>query len=538
MARRTPRAHYDAIIVGAGFGGLHMLHRLRGLGLTVRLFDAADQVGGTWFWNRYPGARCDFESHDYSYEFDDQLQQDWTWSERYPAQPEILRYLNHVADRFDLRTDIQLRTKVTSAQYADDTESWTVGTEGDDHTETASAQFLIMATGALSLPRLPDFPGIDRFAGRWYHTANWPHESVDFTGKKVAVIGTGSSGVQVIPRIAQQSEYLYVLQRTAGFIVPAHNRPLSLDEDDAIKSDYQAYRDRARESYLGVHFPTEDVSALEATPDEHTAAYEARWQAGGSAILATYPDLPTDVRANDTLADFVRSKIAELVVDDDTAKLLTPQGFPIGSKRLVVDTEYYPTFNRDTVELIDVRADPIEEITETGIRTSNTEYNVDAIVFATGFDALTGPLLNIDIRGTNGRTLTDKWSAGPTTYLGLAIAGFPNLFSIAGPGSPSVLSNVVRSTEQHVEWIAELLQHMREHGYRAIAATPDAEQRWVDDVNDVAAATVLTSANSWYLGANVPGKPRVFMPYAGGVPEYRRICDDIAADNYRGFVLS
>lgn len=531
-------AHYDAIVVGAGFGGLHMLHRLRGIGMTVRLFDAADQVGGTWFWNRYPGARCDFESHDYSYEFDDALQQQWTWSERYPAQPEILRYLNHVADRFNLRSDIQLRTKVTSAHFTDDTGTWTVGIECDGRPETASAQYLIMATGALSLPRVPDFPGIDTFTGHWYHTANWPHEPVDFSGQRVAVIGTGSSGVQVIPRIAQQAEHLYIMQRTAGFIVPAHNRPLESDDDVSIKSDYQAYRDRARESYLGVHFPTEPVSALDATPDERTAAYEARWSAGGSSILATYPDLLTDLAANDTLADFVRDKIATLVADDDTAKLLTPQGFPIGSKRLVVDTDYYPTFNLDSVDLIDVRADPIEEITESGIRTSDAEYEVDAIVFATGFDALTGPLLSIDIRGTNGQALADKWSVGPTTYLGLAIAGFPNLFSIAGPGSPSVLSNVVRSTEQHVEWIAELLTHMREHGHRTVDASPDAEQDWVQHVNDVAAATILTSANSWYLGANVPGKPRVFMPYAGGVPEYRRICNDTAADGYRGFDLT
>ncbi|MGH3389333.1 MAG: flavin-containing monooxygenase, partial [Actinomadura sp.] len=399
---------------------------------------------------------------------------------------------------------------------------------------TATTRFLIMATGALSAPRVPDFPGLDGFGGRWHHTANWPAEPIDFTGRRVAVIGTGSSGVQVIPQIAARAERLYVMQRTAGFVVPAYNRDLTADEVRAVKDDYPAYRDRARNTFLGVHGLPAGPSALAVPPEERTAVYEKAWRAGGP-ILGTYGDLLVDQAANDTLADFLRSKIAELVKDEETARLLIPRGFPVGAKRLVIGTEYYPTFNLGTVELVDVRSAPIEEVTATGLRTAAAEYEVDDIVFATGFDALTGPLLAIDIRGTGGRALADAWAAGPATYLGLAVSGFPNLFPIAGPGTTAALSNVPRTTELNVEWVTELIRHMREHGHTTAEADPGEQRTWTAHVNEVADRTLFPRADSWYVGANVPGKPRVFMPYAGGLPEYRRICGEVAADGYRGF---
>jgi len=489
----------DAIVVGAGFAGLYMLRRLREQGLRARLLEAGDQVGGTWFWNRYPGARCDFESHDYSYGFDDRLQQEWTWTERYPGQPEILRYLNHVADRFGLRADITLRARVTTAHYDEDGRRWTVQT--DDGT-VASARFLIMATGALSAPRVPDFPGLDSFRGRRFHTAAWPGEAVDFTGRRVAVIGTGSSGVQVITEIAPRAAHLYVMQRTAGFVIPSWNRPLTDTEVRAVKDDYPAFRDRARETFLGVYSrASAGPSALAVPEAERTAEYEKAWSAG-LGLLGIYGDLIIDQAANDTLADFIRAKIAEIVTDPRTARLLSPRGYPVGP------------------------------------RTETAAYDVDDIVFATGFDALTGPLLAIDIRGAGGRVLADEWSAGPATYLGLAVSGFPNLFPIAGPGGPGVLTNVVRTIEHDVDWITGLLGYMGDHGYATAEAGPGEQRAWGERVAAVAGATLFPRANSWYLGANIPGKPRVFMPYAGGLPGYRQICQDIADHGYRGFAFA
>ncbi|MFI6309847.1 flavin-containing monooxygenase [Nocardia fusca] len=526
---------HEAIVVGAGFAGLHMLHRLRQSGMDATAFEAGPSVGGTWYWNRYPGARCDFESHDYSYSFDDALQKEWVWQERYPAQPEILRYLNHVADRFDLRPHLRLQSRITSAHYDDDSGRWTVTT---DTGEQATTRFLIFATGALSLPQVPNFSGLESFRGSWYHTANWPSEPVDFTGRRVAVIGTGSSGVQVVPRIAAQAEQLFVLQRTAAFVVPAHNHPLDPERDAQIKSDYSGFRQRALESFLGIHFDTEPTLAVHTGAADRIKAYEDRWRIGGAALLATFPDLLVDAAANETLADFLRQKISDIVDDPATAKALTPYGFPVGAKRLIVDSDYYQTFNKDNVELVDIAAAPIEAITAHGIRTSDNHYEVDTIVFATGFDALTGPLLNIDIVGKAGIRLTDRWAAGPMTYLGLAVAGFPNMFTLAGPGSPSVLSNVVRCTEHNVEWVAELLEHASDNGVSAIEASSDAESAWVNHVNELSEATIFPTANSWYLGANIPGKPRVFMPYAGGLPAYRQTCAEVAEDGYRGFHLT
>jgi cation diffusion facilitator CzcD-associated flavoprotein CzcO len=536
-------AAYDAIVVGAGFAGLFMLRRLRGLGLRAHLFEAGDQVGGTWYWNRYPGARCDFPSHDYSYEFDEDLQQEWTWTEHYPSQPEIQRYLAHVADRFGLAADITLGTRVTAAHYDEAARQWNVQASDKAGTVTqARARFVVMATGALSAPRVPDLPGLDSFGGRWFHTAAWPEEKIDFTGRRVAVIGTGSSGVQAITAIAGQAAHLTVVQRTAGFVVPSVNAPLTAAEDRAVKAGYPAFRERARQTFLGVS-PGEPggPSALAVSEAERNAVYEKAWKSGGR-VLGAYNDLLFDQAANDTAADFIRGKIAETVDDQDTARRLMPHGYPVGAKRIVLGPGYYDLFNRPNVDLVDLRDTPITAITPAGLRTTGQdgaqELPVDDIVFATGFDALTGPLLAIDIRGTGGRSLRDDWAAGPVTYLGLGIAGFPNLFSVAGPGGPGVLTNVVRTIEHDVEWITALLAYLDSHGYAAIEADPEQQRAWGVEVVEAANRTLFPKANSWYLGANIPGKPRVFMPYAGGLPGYRQICADVAADGYRGFILT
>ncbi|MBB3664695.1 cyclohexanone monooxygenase [Prauserella sediminis] len=525
----------DAVVVGAGFSGLYMLHRLRGLGLRVRVFEAGGGVGGTWFWNRYPGARCDIESWDYSYSFDPELDQEWEWTERYPAQPEIRAYLEHVADRYGLREDITLDTRVASARFDDDTGLWRVRTNrGHDVT----ARYVVMATGCLSAARTPDIPGMERFAGETCHTGRWPLEGVEFEGKRVAVIGTGSSGVQAIPVIAEQAAHLTVFQRTATFSVPARNRELGADEKRHIKETYPDRRRLTRESPTGTTVVRGDRSATEVPPDERRAAFEQRWERGGAGLPAAFTDVLTDRRANDAASEFVRSKIREIVEDPETADRLCPRDVPIAAKRLCVDTGYYATYNNEHVELVDVRAHPIEEITREGVRTSEGTHRYDVIVFATGYDAMTGALSRIDIRGRHGLSLREKWSAGPVTYLGLATAGFPNLFVVAGPGSPSVLTNVVVSIEHHVEWLVELLERMDSAGVRHVEATEDAEVRWVEHVNELASRTLYPEANSWYLGANVPGKPRVFMPYPGGLVAYREACRRVADNDYEGFSLT
>ena len=530
----TDERQFDAVVVGAGFAGLYMLHKLREKGHSARVFEAGSGVGGTWFWNRYPGARCDVESLDYSYSFSEELEQEWVWSERYPAQPEILRYLNHVADRFDLRKDIQLETRVTSAIFDDVTMTWEVHTDRGDR---VTAQFLIMATGCLSAAaaRVPEFPGLENFEGNWYHTCDWPVEGVDFSGRRVGIIGTGSSGVQAIPVIAQQAAQLTVFQRTPNFSIPARNRQLDDEFQREFKKGYRQRRDMLRKANF--FFATER-KILTTPSDEVTEELETRWKNGGAAFLAAFGDVLLAEEANDTAADFVRSKIRDTVRDPSVAELLSPKGYPIGAKRLCLDTEYYETYNRDNVTLVDVSAAPIEEITPSGIRTTDAVYDVDDIVFATGFDAMTGALLAIDIRGRDGMTLREKWAAGPRTYLGLVTEGFPNMFIITGPGSPSVISNMVVSIEQHVDWIGDLLEHMRTRGLKSTEAERDAEDRWVEHVNEVAYRTLFPRANSWYLGANIPGKPRVFMPFVGGVGIYRDICDDVAAKDYEGFAFT
>jgi cyclohexanone monooxygenase len=524
-----------AVVVGAGFAGLYMLHRLRQLGLSARVFEAGDGVGGTWYWNRYPGARCDVESMDYSYSFSDALQQEWKWSERYASQPEILTYINHVADRFDLRRDIQLSTRVTAAVFDEAARWWTVTTDRGDR---VSARFCIMATGCLSTAQLPKLPGRETFKGRTYHTGRWPHDGVDFTGQRVGVIGTGSSAIQSIPIIAAQAAHLFVFQRTPNFSVPARNAPLDPEYERQVKAEYADFRRQARESRVGFVVERSEASALAVTDAERRREYEKRWGRGGLGFTATYVDLLTNKDANDTAADFVREKIRAAVRDAGVADLLAPKDYPVGTKRMCVDTGYYETFNRDNVTLIDIRRAPIEAITADGLRTRDAAYRLDSIVFATGFDAMTGALLGIDIRGRGGRTMNDAWAEGPRTYLGLAVAGFPNLFAITGPGSPSVLSNMIVSIEQHVDWIADCVDHMRAKGQETIEATDAAQDAWVAHVNQIGHATLYPRANSWYMGANVPGKPRVFMPYIGGVGAYRQICDGVAARGYEGFTLS
>ena len=530
-----PASDLDAVIVGAGFAGLYMLHRLRGLGMSARVYEAGDGIGGTWYWNRYPGARCDVESMDYSYSFSDELQQEWQWTERYASQPEILRYINHVADRFDLRRDVQLSTRVTAAVFDEATHRWAVSTDRGDR---VSAQFCVMATGCLSAAQVPDFKGLETFEGAWYHTGNWPHEGVDFTGQRVGVIGTGSSAIQSIPLIASQAAHLFVFQRTPNFSIPARNAPLDPAYERRWKANYAEHRRQARESRVGFVVERNDLSALEVSAEERLREYEGRWSRGGLGFNATFVDLLTSKDANDTAAEFFRAKIRAAVRDPAVAETLSPRHYPVGTKRLCVDTDYYDTFNRDNVTLIDLRTAPIEAITPTGLRTRDEAYAVDSLVFATGFDAMTGALLSIDIRGRAGQPLRHKWAEGPRTYLGLAVAGFPNLFAITGPGSPSVLSNMIVSIEQHVDWIADCLVYLRGHDRTAIEATVAAEDAWVAHVNEVGHATLYPLANSWYMGANIPGKPRIFMPYIGGVGVYRQFCDDVAAKGYEGFALT
>jgi cyclohexanone monooxygenase len=530
----STRQQLDAVVVGAGFAGLYMLHRLRGLGLSTRLFEAAEGIGGTWYWNRYPGARCDVESMDYSYSFSAELQQEWRWTERYSPQPEILRYLNHVADRFDLRRDIRLATRVIAAVFDEAAERWDIRTDRGDE---VSARFCIMATGCLSEAQTPNFAGLDTFEGRWYHTGHWPHEGVDFSGQRVAVIGTGSSAIQSIPLIARQAAHLFVFQRTPNFSVPAHNAALDAAYEQQVKSNYPEFRRRARQSRVGFVVEGKDCSAMSVSEGERRQEYEARWRRGGLGFGFAFADLLTDERANDTAAEFFRAKIRAIVRDPKVAEQLAPRDYPLGTKRLCVDTDYYDTFNRANVTLIDLRTAPIEAITARGLRTRDAEYSLDAIVFAIGFDAMTGALLKIDIRGRDGETLAQKWAAGPRTYLGMAIAGFPNLFMITGPGSPSVLSNMVVSIEQHVDWIADCIAYLRTHDRLTIEATGEAEEAWVAHVNEVGNATLYPRARSWYTGANIPGKPRIFMPYIGGVGVYRQKCEEVAANGYAGFSL-
>jgi cyclohexanone monooxygenase len=527
---------YDVVVVGAGFAGMYMLHRLRAQGLAVRVYEQGGGVGGTWYWNRYPGARCDVESMQYSYSFSDELQQEWDWSQRYAPQPEILRYANHVADRFDLRADIQFNTTVKSCGFNERDNLWSV-TISDGRTVTA--KFVVLATGCLSNARKPDIRGLDGFKGPVYHTGNWPHQEVDFTGLRVGIIGTGSSGIQSVPVIAGQAEHLTVFQRTPQYSIPARNKPLNDEERAAFRKIYPEVRRFAREvAKNGIYSEAPDRGALDDGDNARRAKYEARWSYGGLTFMQVYNNLALDKAANDTAADFVREKIAETVKDSATAELLQPASYPIGTKRICIDTDYFETFNRPNVTLVDIKTNPIEEVLPNAVRSGGKDHEIDALVLATGFDAMTGSVAKIEIEGRGGQTLNQKWAEGPKTYLGLMCAGFPNLFVITGPGSPSVLSNMMVSIEQHVDWITDCVAYMREHGLDTMEADKDAEEKWVAHVNEVAYTTLYPQANSWYMGANIPGKPRIFMPYIGGVGAYRQICNDVAAKGYEGFVMT
>jgi cyclohexanone monooxygenase len=522
----------DAVIIGAGFGGMYMLHRLRQLGLKTKVFDRATDVGGTWYWNRYPGARCDVESMQYSYSFSEELQQEWHWSEKYSAQPEILKYANHVADRFDLRRDMQFETTVETAHFDRITNRWIIKT---DRGGEFRPRYCIMATGCLSSARVPDFPGLKDYQGDTYHTGHWPHEGVDFAGKRVGVIGTGSSAIQAIPVIAGQADHVTVFQRTPNFSIPSRNGPMTEDYERSWKSDYSALRAKARAAVNGILSNANDQSATEVNQASRLKIYEDRWAEGGTRFMAAFNDLIKNAESNDTAADFVRSKIRETVKDPKVAALLSQQNHPIGTKRICVDTDYFETYNLDHVQLVDVRNAPVEHLTANGLRQGGVDYEFDAIVFATGFDAMTGTLDRIDIRGRDGRRLKAEWADGPKTYLGVMSAGFPNLFMITGPQSPSVLSNMMVSIEQHVDWMTDCIAHIEASPNSVIDAEPQAQEEWITHSTEVAHETLYPKAASWYMGANIPGKPRVFLPYIGGVGRYREKCNEIARSGYAGF---
>ncbi|HUN68995.1 MAG TPA: NAD(P)/FAD-dependent oxidoreductase [Burkholderiales bacterium] len=531
----APGSKLDVLIVGAGFAGLYMLYKARRMGLDALAVEAAPSVGGTWYANRYPGARVDIQSMEYSFGFSDELQQEWRWTERYASQPELLRYANHVADRFGLRDGIRLNTRVTGAAFDEDARRWQVSAGSG---ETWSARFLVMASGPLSSPNTPAFPGLETFAGPVCHTARWPSEPVDFTGKRVGIVGTGSSAVQAIPLIAREAKELTVFQRTAAYAVPAHNGPLDPVFEARIKADYAGFRARNRRMHpgFGSELPPNPASALAASAEEREAMFEARWRTGGFSFLGAFNDLMLDERANALAAEFVRGKIRSIVHDPATARLLQPKQ-TIGCKRLCVDTGYYETYNRPNVQLVDVSESPIDEITRSGLRTGGRDYAFDMLVLATGFDAMTGTLMRLDLRGRGGLSIRDKWRAGPLNYLGLAIAGFPNLFNIAGPGSTSAFTNVIVSIEHHVDWIADCIAFLDARGHATIEATALAESDWIAHVNAVARRTVYLTCNSWYLGANIPGKPRMFMPLVG-FPPYAERCAEVARGGYDGLTLA
>ena len=537
MKSNSELPEVDVLITGAGFAGLYMLHRARALGLSARVIEAAGGVGGTWYHNRYPGARVDIQSMEYSFGFSDALQQEWHWTERYAGQAELLRYANHVADRFALRDGIQLNTRLTGAVFDESANRWLATADTGDGSESWSARFLVMASGPLSKPNTPAFKGLEMFAGPVLHTARWPQDPVDFSGMRVGIIGTGSSAIQAIPQIAQQAAELTVFQRTAAYCVPAHNGPLSVEFEARIKADYAGFRARNRRMHggFGSELPPNPVSALAASPEQREAAFEARWRIGGFALLGAFNDLLLNENSNALAAEFVRQKIRATVHDPEVAGLLCPKQ-TIGCKRLGVDTGYYETYNRSNVKLVDVSVNPIDEITPSGLKTGGQDYAFDALVLATGFDAMTGTLMALDLRGRGGLSIQQKWRAGPLNSLGLTIAGFPNLFNIAGPGSTSAFTNVIVSIEHHVNWIADCIAYLEANGHATIEPTEPSETAWVAHVNAAAARTVFLTCNSWYLGANIPGKPRMFMPLVG-FPAYADKCVAVAAKGYEGFVL-
>ena len=522
----------DVVVVGAGFSGLYLLYRLRKAGFSTRVFERGGDVGGTWYWNRYPGARCDVESLQYSYSFDEQLQQDWHWPEKFSAQPDILAYANHVADRFNLKKDIEFNIEVKASWFDENLKTWKITTNTG---EEINAQYFIMATGCISTTQIPNIKGLSDYVGNTFHTGNWPHEEVDFSGQSIAVIGTGSSGIQSIPVLAKQAKKLTVFQRTPNYSIPSQNEPMTKKYERSWKDVYSERRKEMRYSAHGSLKDLNDVPALSVDEDQRQELYTKRWAIGGTGFLGSFNDLLTNADANYTAAEYVRQQIKRVVKDKETAEILCPRSYPIGTKRICIDTGYFETYNRENVKLVDISKKPIQRLVTDGIIVDDQLYAFDSIIFATGFDAMTGSIFNVDIKGRDGLALKEKWNAGPKTYLGLMSASFPNLFMITGPGSPSVKSNMIMSIEQHVDLVIETLLSMRRKGLSVVEPELEAENKWVDHVQEVANKTLFPQANSWYMGANIPGKPRLFMPYIGGVGAYREICEEIVANNYRGF---
>ena len=522
----------DVVVVGAGFSGLYLLYRLRKAGFSTRVFERGGDVGGTWYWNRYPGARCDVESLQYSYSFDEQLQQDWHWPEKFSAQPDILAYANHVADRFNLKKDIEFNIEVKASWFDENLKTWKITTNTG---EEINAQYFIMATGCISTTQIPNIKGLSDYVGNTFHTGDWPHEEVDFSGQSIAVIGTGSSGIQSIPVLAKQAKKLTVFQRTPNYSIPSQNEPMTKKYERSWKDVYSERRKEMRYSAHGSLKDLNDVPALSVDEDQRQELYTKRWAIGGTGFLGSFNDLLTNADANYTAAEYVRQQIKRVVKDKETAEILCPRSYPIGTKRICIDTGYFETYNRENVKLVDISKKPIQRLVTDGIIVDDQLYAFDSIIFATGFDAMTGSIFNVDIKGRDGLALKEKWNAGPKTYLGLMSASFPNLFMITGPGSPSVKSNMIMSIEQHVDLVIETLLSMRRKGLSVVEPELEAENKWVDHVQEVANKTLFPQANSWYMGANIPGKPRLFMPYIGGVGAYREICEEIVANNYRGF---
>ena len=522
----------DVVVVGAGFSGLYLLYRLRKAGFSTRVFERGGDVGGTWYWNRYPGARCDVESLQYSYSFDEQLQQDWHWPEKFSAQPDILAYANHVADRFNLKKDIEFNIEVKASWFDENLKTWKITTNTG---EEINAQYFIMATGCISTTQIPNIKGLSDYVGNTFHTGDWPHEEVDFSGQSIAVIGTGSSGIQSIPVLAKQAKKLTVFQRTPNYSIPSQNEPMTKKYERSWKDVYSERRKEMRYSAHGSLKDLNDVSALSVDEDQRQELYTKRWAIGGTGFLGSFNDLLTNADANYTAAEYVRQQIKRVVKDKETAEILCPRSYPIGTKRICIDTGYFETYNRENVKLVDISKKSIQRLVTDGIIVDDQLYPFDSIIFATGFDAMTGSIFNVDIKGRDGLALKEKWNAGPKTYLGLMSASFPNLFMITGPGSPSVKSNMIMSIEQHVDLVIETLLSMRRKGLSVVEPELEAENKWVDHVQEVANKTLFPQANSWYMGANIPGKPRLFMPYIGGVGAYREICEEIVANNYRGF---
>jgi cation diffusion facilitator CzcD-associated flavoprotein CzcO len=531
---REASKRFDAVVIGVGFGGMYALHKLREMGLKVGAIEAGGDVGGVWYWNRYPGARCDVMSLDYSYSFSNEIMQEWTWSEQFAAQPEILAYANYVATKLDLRRDIQFNTRARTVSYHDAGRHWVIETRAGEVFETT---YLLMATGPLSIPKPLDTPGVDTFAGEIYQAQRWPHEDVDLSGKRIGVIGTGSTGIQIIPVVAEVAAHLHVFQRTPSFSLPMRNRKLEPEYIAQIKAHYPELRAIARATFTGGVRPVSTRPLFSVTAAERQALMEEAWKTSGLAFLGLFSDLLVNQEANDIVADFVRDKISEVVRNPDTAERLKPRGYPIFARRPCLDTNYYETYNRPNVTLIDCLTDPIEQIMPTGVRTRDREIALDVIIAATGYDGLTGAMLALDVKGRNGASLRDKWNAGAKSHLGLMMQGFPNLFIVAGANGPSALANFILLNEQNVEWASECITYMRENNIATIEPTREAEDGWMDQIAQLSGRSLMPKANTWYTGTNIKGKPRSFSIYMGGLQRYRETCSAAALRGYEGFSI-